>query len=178
MYQHILSLRRLGATRGEFLTNFFVNIVPNLGINTNHSFLINTDNENDPIEKALAKYKNHPSIISIKTFMENPDTYFSFQHVSKYKITKTIEKLDPKKVVQSNDIPTKLIKSFSGFLSDYISVTMTENTLKTLKKRKSVPCRKKMVGKKKVTTDLFVFFQLFEKFTKGVCKIYERSRFF
>ena len=107
MYQHILSLRRLGATRGEFLTNFFVNIVPNLGINTNHSFLINTDNENDPIEKALAKYKNH-----------------------------------------------------------------------TLKKRKSVPCRKKKVGKKKVTTDLFVFFQLFEKFTKGVCKIYERSRFF
>ena len=114
--------------------------------------------------------------------MENPDTYFSFQHVSKYKITKTIEKLDPKKVVQSNDIPTKLIKSFSGFFSDYIliliSVSMTENTLKTLKKRKSVPCRKKKVGKKKVTTDLFVFFQLFEKFTKGVCKIYERSRFF
>ena len=28
---------------------FFVNIVPSLGINTNHSFLINTENEDDPI---------------------------------------------------------------------------------------------------------------------------------
>ena len=41
---------------------FFVNIVPDLGINTNHSFLINMDNENDPIEKAISKDENHPSI--------------------------------------------------------------------------------------------------------------------
>ena len=68
----------------------------------------------------MTKYKNHPSITSIKTFMENSDSSFSFQHVPKDKITKTIEMLDPKKVVQSNDIPTKLIKSFSGFFSDYI----------------------------------------------------------
>ena len=41
--------------------------------------------------------------------MENSDSSFSFQHVPKDKITKTIEKLDPKKVVQSNDIPTDYI---------------------------------------------------------------------
>ena len=69
----------------RIFNEFFVNIVPNLGINTNHSFLINTDNENDPIEKAIAKYKNHPSIISIKKFMENPDSSFSFQHVPKFR---------------------------------------------------------------------------------------------
>ena len=97
----------------------FVNIIPNLGINTNHNFLINTDNENDPTEKTIAKYKNHPSIISIKTFMENSDSSFSFQQVPKDKITKTNEELDPKKVVQSNDIPTKLIKCF---FSDYIYI--------------------------------------------------------
>ena len=97
----------------------FVNIIPNLGINTNHNFLINTDNENDPTEKTIAKYKNHPSIISIKTFMENSDSSFSFQQVPKDKITKTNEELDPKKVVQSNDIPTKLIKYF---FSDYIYI--------------------------------------------------------
>ena len=48
------------------------------------------------------------------------------------------------------------------------------NTLKTLKKRKCVPCTKKMVEKKKVTTDLsisFQMFQMFQKFTKGVCMI-------
>ena len=113
---------------------FFVNILPNLSINANHSFLINTGNENDPIAKAIAKYKNHPCIISIKRFLENSDS--SFQHFPKDKIIKTIKKLDPKKVVQSNDIPTKLIKSFSGFFSDYVYINLkTENTLKTLKKR-------------------------------------------
>ena len=48
--------------------------------------------------------------------------------------------------------------------------------LKTLKKWKCVPCTKKMVEKKKVTTDLSVFFQIFQKFLKGVCMI--RSMFF
>ena len=110
----------------RIFNEFFVNIVPNLDINTNHSFLINTDNESDPIEKAIAKYKNHPSIISIKKFMENSDSSFSFQHVPKDKITKTIEMLDPKKVVQSNDIPTKLIKSFSVFFSDYIYINLNK----------------------------------------------------
>ena len=161
----------------RIFNKFFVNIVANLGINTKHSFLINTDNENDPIEKAIAKCKNHSSIILIKKFMENSDFSFSFQHAPKDKITKTIDKLGSKKVVQSNDIPNKLIKSFSGFFSVYIyisilkSASKTENTLKTLKKRKCVPCTKKMVGKKKVTTDLLVFFQMFQKFTNGVCMI-------
>ena len=77
---------------------------------------------------------------------------------------------DPKKIEQLTDIPTKLIKSFSGFFSDniiliLISTSKTENTLKTFKKRVS-PCRKKMVGKKKVTADQSVFFQIFQKFMK------------
>ena len=62
----------------RIFNEFFVNIVANLGINTKHSFLINTDNENDPIEKTIAKCKNHSSIISIKNFMENSDSSFSF----------------------------------------------------------------------------------------------------
>ena len=69
----------------RIFNEFFVNIVPNLGIKTNHSFLINTGNENDPIEKAIAKYKNHPSIISIKKFMENSDSSFSFQKIKSQK---------------------------------------------------------------------------------------------
>ena len=70
---------------------FFVNIVPNLGINTNHSFLINTDNENDPIKKAIADYKNHHSIISIRTFMENSDFFLSnmFQKIKSQKQSKS-----------------------------------------------------------------------------------------
>ena len=58
--------------------------------------------------------------------MENSDSSFYFQHVPKDKITKTIKVLDSKKVVQSNDIPTKLIKSFSGFFSDYIYINLNK----------------------------------------------------
>ena len=65
-----------GKELAKIFNEVFVNIVPNLGKNTNHSFLINTENEHDPIEKAIVKYKIHPSIISIKKFMENSD--FSF----------------------------------------------------------------------------------------------------
>ena len=51
--------------------------------------------------------------------MEISDSSFSLQRVPKDKITKTIEKLDPKKVAQSKDIPAKLIKRFRSFFSDY-----------------------------------------------------------
>ena len=72
----------------RIFSEVFVKILPNLGVNTNHSFIINTDTENDLIEKVIAKYKNHPSIISIKKFMENSDFSFCFQHIPKDKITK------------------------------------------------------------------------------------------
>ena len=137
---------------------------------------MNTDNENDPIEKAIAKYKNHPSLISVKNFMENSDSSFSFEHVPKDKITKTIKMLDPKKVVQSNDILTKLMKSFNVFVSDYIYINLNKcikdgEYVEDFKKANVHPCTKKMLGKKKVTTDLLLFFQMFQKFTKGVYMI-------
>ena len=31
------------------------------------------ENENDPIDKTIPKYKNHHSMISVKRFMENSD---------------------------------------------------------------------------------------------------------
>ena len=52
-----------------------------------------------------------------------------------------------------------------------INASKTENTLKTLKMPKCFPYTKKMVEKKKVTTDLLVFCQMFQVFTKSVCMI-------
>ena len=69
---------------GKIIHNeFFVITVPSLAVSTNRSFLINTEKENDPIEKAIAKYKNHSSLFSIKKFTENLGSFFSFQHVLK-----------------------------------------------------------------------------------------------
>ena len=49
---------------------FFLNIVPNLGVRAQHDFLNTTDRSRDPIENAICKYEDHPSIASIKKHVE------------------------------------------------------------------------------------------------------------
>ena len=51
----------------------------------------------------------------------------SFQHVPKDKITKIIKMLDSKEVVQTIDISIKLIKSYSGFSSNYVYINLNPN---------------------------------------------------
>ena len=42
----------------NIFNDFFVNIVPNLGINTKHDFLNTTNISHNPIENAIYKYDN------------------------------------------------------------------------------------------------------------------------
>ena len=58
--------------------DFFVNIVPNLGINTENDFLNTTNISHNPIENAVYKYENHPSVITIKKHMKGTNSSFSF----------------------------------------------------------------------------------------------------
>ena len=108
----------------DIFHNFFVNIVPNLGIKTQHEFLNTTDNSKDPIENAICKYENHPSIILIKKHMQGANSSFVFETVTKEKIEKLIENLNIKKAVQSKDIPTKLVKEFGYLFFKYIATSI------------------------------------------------------
>ena len=75
-----------------------MNIVPNImGITNNHSLLSDTDTTNDPIEKIINKYQNHPSIISINKHMTHSELTFSFQLVTKEQIANLIRLLNNKK---------------------------------------------------------------------------------
>ena len=56
---------------------------------------------------ATSKYENHPSIILIKKHMEGVNSSFVFETFTKEKI---VTNLNIRKAVQSNDIPTKLVK--------------------------------------------------------------------
>ena len=103
--------------------DFFVNIVPNLGINTEHDFLNTTYISHNPIENAIYKYENHPSVIAIKKHMKGTSSSFSFHTVTKENIAKLITNLDIKKAVQSMDIPTKLVKEFGCLFSSFIAST-------------------------------------------------------
>ena len=86
--------------------DFFVKIVPILGINTEHEFLNTTNISLNPIENAIYKYVNHPSAIAIKNHMKGTNSSFSFQTVTKQNTAKLITNLDNK--LKSMDIPTKL----------------------------------------------------------------------
>ena len=101
-----------------------MNIVPNLGIKTQHEFLNTTDNSQDPVENAICKYENQLSIILIEKHMQGANSSFVFETVTKEKIEKLIKNLNIKKAVQSNDIPTKLVKEFGYLFSKYIATSI------------------------------------------------------
>ena len=95
-------------------------MVPSMGITNNHIFLSNTDTSDNPLEKIIDKYKNHPSINCINKHIANSELSLAFQPVTKNQISSLIKLLNDKKAVQSTHIPTKLIKEFCDFFSEFI----------------------------------------------------------
>ena len=91
-----------------------------MGITNNHNVLSDLDTTNDPIEKIINKYQNHPSITSINKHMTRSELTFSFQLVTKEQITNLIRLLNNKKAIQSIDTPTKLIRENCVFFSEFI----------------------------------------------------------
>ena len=106
----------------DTFNNYYNNIVKNLLTVTNKNYLkeiANSVNLNllDPVEAAILKFKNHPSLNAIRgkiSKLDNPNFYFeykSFDHT-----LKELEKLDRKKTSQMNDIPVKVIKENKGIV--------------------------------------------------------------
>ena len=99
---------------------YFLNMLPSVDITNNHIFLSNTNFSDDPLEKIIDKYKNHPSKTCIVKHMTNFEIAFTFQPVTKNQISNLIKLLNDKKAVQSTDVPTKLPKEFCDFFSEFI----------------------------------------------------------
>ena len=76
-------------------------MVPSMGITNNNNFLSTTDTSdtNDPLEKIIDKYKNHPSITCINKHMANSELSFTFQPVTKNQISNLIKLLNDKKAI-------------------------------------------------------------------------------
>ena len=70
------------------LNAFFKNVFSNLNINEN-TYIINHESGNfsDLVDRAICKYKFHPSILLIKSKLEN-EKLFSFQPISKFDMEK------------------------------------------------------------------------------------------
>ena len=68
----------------ETFNKFFLNAVKSLNILQNEYLMTDSGNLADPVEIAMKKIENHPSIIDIKNMIE-VDKEFSFSKVKAYK---------------------------------------------------------------------------------------------
>ena len=97
----------------NIFNDFFVNIVPNLCIRVKHDFLNTTDSSLDTIQSEICKYENLLSNILIRKHMEETNSSFDFETVTKEKIEKLVTNLNCKKNFRSKDIPKKIVLDLS-----------------------------------------------------------------
>ena len=106
----------------EVLNNFFSNIVKKLKIPEYENLNSNIENINDPVFRAILKYKNHPSIIAINEKSKNAK--FSFHEVNNEKIAKEIRSLNKNKASQKSDIPIRIIKENADIFAEFLCETV------------------------------------------------------
>ena len=103
----------------EVFNRFFINIVPNLKILTNHHYDTDFLVTNDQVANALNKFRNHPSIIMIKN-KRKTNQCFSFGPVTYDDILKKTNNLDTAKASQQSDVPTRILKQNSDYFAKYL----------------------------------------------------------
>ena len=92
----------------EIFNNFFADAVLSLDIDRNLNVNDSAIDDN-PVEKAIDMFKNHPSIIKINQagFLKDK---FSFLHVSDDIVVKVINTIDSSKAYQKDNIPPNILK--------------------------------------------------------------------
>ena len=99
------------------MNDFFVNAVSKLNIED--PFLDNLDEGLTGIEKALSKFKNHPSILKIRENYQINQT-FCFAETSISDIENEINRLNPNKTTAYDDIPAKILHKTRDIVSPFI----------------------------------------------------------
>ena len=88
----------------------FQNAIAKLGITEYlDNFDANTATLGDPVDIALEKFKDHPSVKIVKENV-SPESLFHFTKISVSEITKELSSLNSKKAGTFGNIPTKVLK--------------------------------------------------------------------
>ena len=96
----------------EEFSTFFGDAVRSLNVEPDEYYLSDMENLSNPVEIAITKFENHPSVQAIKRKISvNKDVYFSNTEVSD-KLMETTA-LDNKNNGNFGNIPTKLLKEVS-----------------------------------------------------------------
>ena len=124
------------ANVAQIMVDYFSNVVESLEIPENIDLLNMTDSIEDPIEKAILKYKRHPSIIKIdnKGIRGN----FSITHTTVQNVTDIIMNIDINKATSKESLPAKILKTnvdlFSPILCNYFNSGVTNSSFPNLLK--------------------------------------------
>ena len=89
--------------------DFFETAVQSLNLDCDKDLLCDTSHLLNPIDIAIEKFKNHPSIITINNNV-SPSSQFMFNNVENENMLKEINNLDPKKQGNFCGVPAKCLK--------------------------------------------------------------------
>ena len=154
----------------KVLNSLFSKILQNLDISQHNVDDPICENINDPLLKAIVRYRNHPSIVAIMKFC-NPKSHFPFKNVQKEEIPKELNNLNINKATQNTNIPTKINSDIlGGFISSSLNCCINTSSYPSLLKREDItPVHKKDSKTRKIITDQLVYYQTSPKCMKGLC---------
>ena len=103
----------------ETLNSFFENAVKSLHITKNEHLTIKKETIDNPVDIAIKKYENHPSIVNINEKINR--TQFSFEEVSLNEVSQEVHQINIKKVGTFKNIPSKHLKQNSDICSPILT---------------------------------------------------------
>ena len=114
----------------EEFSIFFDKAVQSLNIKPNEAHVNDAIDLDDPVEIAIKKFENHPSIKAIKENITLQDEFeFIFSNTDTEEISKEISDLDTNKSGTFGNIPTKLIKEFSDVCAPVLNNIWNEEII-------------------------------------------------
>ena len=119
----------------------------------------------EPIARSIEQYKNHPSIVAIKS--KSTNKYFKFNSISKTEIETKISNTDSSKACQDSNIPTRVIKSNSDIFTDAL-YSKFNRSLETSVFPSSMKLGNATPVNRKVTIGQLAYYLIHQKFLEDV----------
>ena len=98
----------------DIMNNFFSDAVSELDIDR-QMYVDSVVDNNNPVEKAVEMFRNHPSILKIKRLGYEKDN-FSFQSITEINMKTVINNIDSSKAYQKYNIPPKVLKKMKIYV--------------------------------------------------------------
>ena len=116
----------------EKFNNYFITTVSSLAISENKSLLTDCTNISDPVERAVKKFENHPSILDIKKNVSISSS-FAFSEVGAAEMLIEINALNDKKSGTFMNIPVKRLKEAGDIVAKVLAEIWNDEIIKNKK---------------------------------------------